>query len=543
MKKILTKITPIIIFTFFTTSCGGGGGGGESDSYTLPAPPATSNISLSSEKGYIGEDIIITWSSTNATSCSASNAWTGTKDTSGSESYSLDAAGSFTFEISCTGSGGTSVERGSSSASIDVFKYDKQTDDVANKNWDASASGVIYDVDLSTSPFPSKFILVTDDSTILTTSAFEPPDGTFELNYSYISSDGSSFDFNPIFDDWNELKEPLYNPQDKENPTYKLLKTTDGDSIINGVFTLPDYYSNLGIDYVSYGLTEVFTDSQFHILPTIVGEFTQTEDVPISGTSIKEFESLGFLVCFDEGGDFCSKGDLIVADGIGTLNFDFSNNTFSGSLIYDAFASYNSFKNGSDSYNLLTQPNNQTVPIKNGTISGNEFFAVIQNITSQEIEVSIEANASGSGNVYVIDGVQNKSLTLNVGTTYYFLHPVDTHPLRFSTTSDGTHGDGVEYTNWVTYGNQRTTIEINAGTPSTLYYYCDIHPGMGSDITVNPNPNEGFIYQGLIQGHFFGPNAEEMGANIIFIKDDVNNEDGAAGASYTLSAGGVGQSE
>jgi hypothetical protein len=540
MKKILTKITPIIIFTFFTTSCGGGGGGGESDSYTLPAPPATSNISLSSEKGYIGEDIIITWSSTNATSCSASNAWTGTKDTSGSESYSLDAAGSFTFEISCTGSGGTSVERGSSSASIDVFKYDKQTDDVANKNWNASAFGLIYDIDLSNFP---KLIWVLDGSTILTTSAFEPPDDTFEINYSFISSDGSSFDFNAVFDDWNELKEPLYNPEDKENPTYKLLKTTDGDSIINGVFTLPDYYSNLGIDYVSYGLTEVFTDSQFHILPTIFGEFTQTEDVPISGTSIKEFESLGFLVCFDEGGDFCSVGDLIVADGTGTLNFDFSNNTFSGSLIYDAFASYKSFKNGSDSYNLLTEPNNQTVPIKNGTISGNEFYAVIENITSQDIEVSIEAKAYGSGNVYVIDGVQNKSLTLNVGTTYYFLHPVGTHPLRLSTTSDGIHGDGVEYTNWVTYGNQSTTIEINAGTPSTLYYYCDIHPGMGSDITVNPNPNAGFYYTGVIQGHFFGPNAEEMGTNIMFMKDDVNNEDGEAGASYILSAGGVGQSE
>ena len=38
------------------------------------------------------------------------------------------------------------------------------------------------------------------------------------------------------------------------------------------------------------------------------------------------------------------------------------------------------------------------------------------------IQVSVEANASGR-NVYVIDGVQRKSLTLNVGATYTFVHP------------------------------------------------------------------------------------------------------------------------
>ena len=60
---------------------------------------------------------------------------------------------------------------------------------------------------------------------------------------------------------------------------------------------------------------------------------------------------------------------------------------------------------------------------------------------TETIEVSVEANSSGSGNVYVIDGTQKKSLTLNVGTTYTFNHS-DSHPLRFSTTDDGTHGGG-----------------------------------------------------------------------------------------------------
>ncbi|MDA9561566.1 hypothetical protein N9S06_02860 [Gammaproteobacteria bacterium] len=543
MKKILSKITPIIIFTFIITSCGGGGGGGggESEPYTPPATPAaTASISLSGEKGYVGEDIIITWSSTNATSCTASNAWTGTKDTSGSESFSFDTAGLFTFEISCTGSGGS----GSSSASINVFKYDKQTDDVANKNWNAEATGVIHNINLSSEPFPINIFWIND--IILTTSAFEPPDGTFELNYSGISPDGSSFDFNPIFDNWNESNDLLYDPDDIVNPTYKRIIANDGDFTINGVFTLPDYYSNRGIDYISYGLTEIFADSEFYILPTIVGEFTQSDDVPTSGTSVKEFESLGYFVCTYNVNNFCSAGDLMVTDGKGTLNFDFSNNTFGGSLTYNAFATYNSLKNNTVNDNLINSRSSVKVPIKEGLISGSQFTARIENIDVQEIEVGVAGNTNGSGkDVFVIDGVEKKSLNLNRGTMYSFRYPSSSHPLRFSTTSDGTHGGGSEYTNWVTVYDESITIEINDATPETLYYYCDVHSGMGSDITVNPNPNGDFRFGGIIQGHFFGPNAEEIGMNISFINEKRNfgivSDDEREGYSY--NAGGIGQSE
>ena len=81
----------------------------------------------------------------------------------------------------------------------------------------------------------------------------------------------------------------------------------------------------------------------------------------------------------------------------------------------------------------------------------------------------------------MIDGVQRKSLTLNVGSTYTFVHP-NAHPLRFSTTEDGTHDGGVEYTDGVTKSSGVTTITVRDDAPTTLYYYCDVHPDMGSDI-------------------------------------------------------------
>jgi plastocyanin len=112
-------------------------------------------------------------------------------------------------------------------------------------------------------------------------------------------------------------------------------------------------------------------------------------------------------------------------------------------------------------------------------------FESIQTTTQAEsIDVSIEANDYGSSNVYVIDGTQKKSLVLEIGTTYTFNHSSN-HPLRFSTTSDGTHNDGSEYMNGVTTSAGVTTIEVTENTPSNLYYFCQIHAGMGADITIS----------------------------------------------------------
>ena len=108
------------------------------------------------------------------------------------------------------------------------------------------------------------------------------------------------------------------------------------------------------------------------------------------------------------------------------------------------------------------------------------------------IAVSVAANNAGSGNVYVIEGTQKKAITLEVGKTYTFTHPT-AHPLRFSTTSDGTHStgsgydaDGTEYTTGVTTTTSGSTvIEVTSLTPTTLYYYCSVHSGMGGTITVS----------------------------------------------------------
>ena len=79
------------------------------------------------------------------------------------------------------------------------------------------------------------------------------------------------------------------------------------------------------------------------------------------------------------------------------------------------------------------------------------------------------------------------------GNTYFFLQSDasnaagGSHPLRFSTTANGTHGGGTEYTTGVTVVGTPgtlgayTKITVAASAP-TLYYYCSNHSNMGGQL-------------------------------------------------------------
>ena len=102
---------------------------------------------------------------------------------------------------------------------------------------------------------------------------------------------------------------------------------------------------------------------------------------------------------------------------------------------------------------------------------------------------------SDSGNKYRFDDFGTSAVTLDLqeGGTYTFDQSDSSnsgHPLRFSTTSDGTHGGGSEYTTNVTTtgtpgsAGAKTVITVASGT-ATLYYYCSVHSGMGGQANTN----------------------------------------------------------
>ncbi len=93
---------------------------------------------------------------------------------------------------------------------------------------------------------------------------------------------------------------------------------------------------------------------------------------------------------------------------------------------------------------------------------------------------------SDSGNKYRFDGFGTSAVTLDLaeGGTYIFNYP-SAHPLKFSTTSDGTHGGGSEYTTGVTHNSSTQVTIVVAASAPTLYYYCGSHSGMGGQVNTN----------------------------------------------------------
>ena len=114
--------------------------------------------------------------------------------------------------------------------------------------------------------------------------------------------------------------------------------------------------------------------------------------------------------------------------------------------------------------------------------------------TAPAITYSVKV-VSDSGNKYRFDDFGTSAVTLDLqeGGTYTFDQSDSSnsgHPLRFSTTSDGSHGGGSEYTTGVTTtgtpgsAGAKTVITVASGT-ATLYYYCSVHSGMGGQANTN----------------------------------------------------------
>ena len=112
---------------------------------------------------------------------------------------------------------------------------------------------------------------------------------------------------------------------------------------------------------------------------------------------------------------------------------------------------------------------------------------VVSTPTSGLTTYAVTVANSGSGNKYYINGAQQQSLTLVEGNTYRFDQSSSTnssHPLRLSTTSDGTHGGGSTYITGVTVvgtagsSGAYTQITVASSAPN-LYYYCTNHSAMG----------------------------------------------------------------
>ena len=120
------------------------------------------------------------------------------------------------------------------------------------------------------------------------------------------------------------------------------------------------------------------------------------------------------------------------------------------------------------------------------------------------------SDASGY-NKYYIDGYLQPVLELHQGQTYIFDLSSSTlsgHPFVFdsSNSNDGTTNSDPYYTTGITttgtYGSsEKRTFVVPVGSPTTLYYYCTIHSGMGASMSISPTAE--FIVSGPIESKGF----------------------------------------
>ena len=185
------------------------------------------------------------------------------------------------------------------------------------------------------------------------------------------------------------------------------------------------------------------------------------------------------------------------------------------------------------------------------TLGADTYYAFCNRTPNSYVAWAWDAGANSSKTYAVtvvssqfrFDGFGSGARTLDLeeGSTYVFDQSDSsnaTHPLRFSTTSDGTHGGGSEYTTGVTttgtpgQAGAKTTIVVAAGAP-ILYYYCSTHSGMGGQADTNStagasnfdgtiqttcraNPSAGFSIVGYAGGSGSGTIGHQLGAEPYF---------------------------
>jgi uncharacterized protein (TIGR03118 family) len=109
MNSIKGRLAAGSAFALLLAGCGGGGGAGSQGYGAAPAP--TVALSVAPTSIVLGQSATLTWSSTNASGCTASGGFSGAEDSSGTRVVTPTTAGSVTFTLTCSGASAGSTAK------------------------------------------------------------------------------------------------------------------------------------------------------------------------------------------------------------------------------------------------------------------------------------------------------------------------------------------------------------------------------------------------------------------------------------------------
>ena len=207
----MRNLTIGICVSTILAGCGGGGGGSSgtntTTSTTQSAKLPTITLTVSKTEINVTQSSTLNWSVTDANSCTANNAWTGSQSLTGSR-YVSYTEGTQTFELSCTGNSGTTTKSVTVTGKQPSLTFAGAWYPVAaeslKEGYDGSIVGSFYNHIKIGSQSRYGLVLTgwgykgwestSKETAIVRMALFEPvSDGTLQLNTSKYVSDASTY--------------------------------------------------------------------------------------------------------------------------------------------------------------------------------------------------------------------------------------------------------------------------------------------------------------------------------------------------------------
>jgi len=178
--------------------------------------------------------------------------------------------------------------------------------------------------------------------------------------------------------------------------------------------------------------------------------------------------------------------------------------------------------------------------VDDGIVAVDDTGYINEDATLTVDDTNYTVTASG-GNFY-INGDQQKTLNLLEGSTYIFTYPSG-HPFALSTTANGSHGGGSEYTTGVTRDTSANTLTyVVPSSAPQLYYYCTSHSNMGGTAnTPAPGGTSSGSNSGDIQANDTDADDATPSTTISAIRTGSTEGSGTAGTLGQALTGTYGQ--
>lgn len=270
MKNLIILLLSI----FIISSCGGGGGSsssGGSGNPISPTAPSFNSFTASSDLVVINSDVTLSWSTSNANTCTRGGDWSGTSSTSGSSSINLTELRSYTFSLTCSGASGTQDATSSVSVNVEADPNGSIGYEIYNEEKDSYCK--------TPNNNSSDYWIDNFDTNLINPDiySFQQGFGFFDDNGTFIQGWGNNEEQYYTSDSPNAAKN--YNPESNstENAFIK-----DGKLVIQAIYNTTNpfedpYCINRDCNYVAdYTSARIITSSSSNKTGLSVGIDTET---------------------------------------------------------------------------------------------------------------------------------------------------------------------------------------------------------------------------------------------------------------------------